>query len=218
MGVDLLQTTGLDQAALSRLLHGLPDDPPAALDPYLDAATRCFARHGIERTTVQDVAAEMGFNRATIYRQVGTIENQIRLLAARDVRRFLASVPSRVAGLSGPELVVELAAIGVEDTTAHPVLAKILADEPRLVGNILEEHIGQVRDQVVPVVASLCRAGMDAGLLARMEPVVLASWIVRIVVTLVVLEPEVELRSYLRELLLPALSPTRQGGDGSGIM
>jgi AcrR family transcriptional regulator len=208
MAMDLLQTAGLDEAALSQLLRGLPDQPPPALDPYLDAAARCFTRHGIERTTVQDVAAEMGFNRATIYRQVGTIENQIRLLAARDVRRHLASLPARVAGLSGPALVVELAAIGVEDARSHPVLAKILADEPRLVGRILEQHIGRVRDQVVPVVASLCTAGMDAGLITRMDPVVLASWIVRIVVTLVVLEPETELRAYLAELLLPALTPT----------
>jgi AcrR family transcriptional regulator len=209
--MDLLQTAGLSDAALSQLLRGLPDQPPPSLDPYLDAAARCFTRHGIERTTVQDVAAEMGFNRATIYRQVGTIGNQIRLLAARDVRRHLASLPARVGGLSGPALVVELAAIGVEDARSHPVLAKILADEPRLVGRILEQHIGRVRDQVVPVVASLCTAGMDAGLITRMDPIVLASWIVRIVVTLVVLEPETELRAYLGELLLPALTPTRLG-------
>jgi AcrR family transcriptional regulator len=202
-----LQAAGLDYGAVAQLLNGLPDLPSPALDPYLDAATRCFARYGLERTTVQDVAAEMGFNRGTIYRQVGTIENQIRLLAARDVRRHLASLPTRVAGLTGPALVVELAAIGVEDARSHPVLAKILADEPRLVGNILEKHIGKVRDQVVPVVASLCEAGMGAGLITRMDPVVLASWIVRIVVTLVVLEPEIELRAYLSELLVPALSP-----------
>jgi AcrR family transcriptional regulator len=206
-----LGSVGLGGDAMSRLLHGLPELPPSSLDPYLDAASRCFARYGIERTTVLDVAAEMGFNRGTIYRQVGTIENQILLLAARDVRRHLASVPGRVAGLTGPALVVELAAIAVEDARAHPVLAKILADEPRLVGNILERHIGKVRDQVVPVIASLCQAGMAAGLLTPMDPEVLSSWIVRIVVTLVVLEPEIELRAYLRELLVPALTPSREG-------
>ena len=207
MATELPRTPGLNRDAVSELLRGLPEDPPPALDPYLDAATRCFVRHGIERTTVQDVASEMGFNRATIYRQVGTIEQQIQLLAARDVRRHLSSIPARVAGLTGPDLLVELAAIGVEDARAHPVLAKILADEPRLVGTILERHIGKVRDQVVPVLASLCQTGMDTGQLTPMDPVVLASWIVRIVVTLVVLEPETELRAYLRELLVPALSP-----------
>src|SRR5580700_4087161 len=100
--VNGLRVAGISSHMLAELLRGLPEDPPPSLDPYLDAATRCFVRHGIERTTVQDVATEMGFNRATIYRQVGTIEQQIRLLAARDVRRHLSSIPARVAGRTGP--------------------------------------------------------------------------------------------------------------------
>ncbi|HEY2213492.1 MAG TPA: TetR/AcrR family transcriptional regulator, partial [Acidimicrobiales bacterium] len=204
---DGLRVAGLSADMAGQLLKGLPDEPSPALDSYLDAATRCIVRHGIERTTVQDVAADMGLNRGTIYRQVGNMQEQIKLLAARDIRRHLVSLPARVGGLSGPQLVVELAAIGVEDARGHPILAKILADEPGLVGNILEKHIGKVRDQVVPVLASLFESGMAVGQLARRDPTILASWIVRIVVTLVVLEPEAELRTYLNELLLPALTP-----------
>ena len=199
--------SALGEATLAALLDGLPAMPPPTLDPYLDAAARCFARYGVERTTVQDVAAELGFNRGTVYRQVGTMENQIRLLAARDLRRFLDSIPERIGALPGPEMVVELVAIAVEDARAHPVLAKVLSDEPRLVGEILEGHIGGVRDQVLPVFAGILRAGMAAGLFASVDPVVLASWIVRIAVTLMVLEPEVELRQYLGAILLPALTP-----------
>lgn len=205
--MDGLLAIGLDPGVLTRLLTGLPELPPPALDPYLDAASRCFARFGVERTTVQDVANEMGFNRGTIYRQVGTIENQIRLLAARDLRRSLAALPAKVAGLSGPALVVEVIAVGVEEARAHPVLAKVLADEPRLVGRILEEHIGQVRDQVLPVIARVLQTGMAAGLFAPVDPVILASWLVRIGVTLFVLEPEVALRPYLGEILYPMLTP-----------
>lgn len=205
--MDRLLAEGLDLGTLARLLEGLPDLPPAALDPYLDATTRCFVRYGVERTTVQDVAAEMGLNRGTVYRQVGTIEHQVRLLAARDIRRFLADLPTRVGGLAGPELVVEVVAVSVEQARAHPVVAKILADEPRLVGSILEGHIGGVRDQVVPVIAHVLETGMAAGVFAPVDPVVLASWIVRIGVTLLVLEPEAELRSYLGEILLPLLTP-----------
>lgn len=205
--MDAELTAALGRHAASDLLKGLPGRPAAALDPYLDAAARCLARYGIERTTVMDVAHAMGVNRGTVYRQIGTMETQIRLLAARDLRRFLDTVPGRIGGLTGPALVVELAAITVEDTKAHPVVAKILSDEPRLVGQILETHIGHVRDLVVPVFAALFDAGMGAGLIAPMDPTVLASWLVRIVVTLIVLDPEIELRDYLREFLMPALSP-----------
>lgn len=198
---------GLEGGAVDQLLRGLPDLPGPSVDPYLDAATRCLARYGVERTTVQDVAAEMRCNRATVYRQVGTMEQQLRLIAARDIRRHLQHLQARVAGLTGPALVVELAALGVEDVRSHPIVAKILADEPKLVGQILERHIANVRDQVVPVVGSLFEGAMDAGLLARLDPIVLASWLVRIIVTLVVVEPETDLREYLAEILIPALTP-----------
>jgi hypothetical protein len=64
-----------------------------------------------------------------------------------------------------------------------------------------------VRDQVVPVIAQVLETGMAAGLFAPVDPVVLASWLVRIGVTLFVLEPEVALRPYLGEIIYPMLTP-----------
>ena len=44
---------------------GVPAVPPPTLDPYLDAAARCFARHGLRRTRVTDIADEVGVSRVT---------------------------------------------------------------------------------------------------------------------------------------------------------
>src|SRR3546814_18879186 len=55
-------------------LTGVPPVPAVELDPYLDAAARCFTRFGITRTRVPDVAAEVGVSRVTVYRPVGTVE------------------------------------------------------------------------------------------------------------------------------------------------
>ena len=55
--------------ALSVDQHGIPSPPGGDLDPYLDAATRCFVRYGVRRTSVQDVADELGVNRTTLYRR-----------------------------------------------------------------------------------------------------------------------------------------------------
>ena len=48
----------------------LPPVPPASLDPYLDATARCFARYGVRRTSVQDVARELGVATMGLYRYV----------------------------------------------------------------------------------------------------------------------------------------------------
>ena len=68
-----------DAVFLPALVRGLPPPPDAALDPYLDAAAACFARHGISRSAVADIAKEMGVSRTTVYRQVGSIDNVVRL-------------------------------------------------------------------------------------------------------------------------------------------
>ena len=115
---------------LSEDQQGIPTPPADELDPYLDAAALCFARYGTRRTSVQDVAAELGVNRATVYRQVGTIDHQIRLLIARDLHRLLAELPASLAGKSGPRAVVELMAAIIRYASDHPVLAKVLRDEP----------------------------------------------------------------------------------------
>ena len=52
-------------SALPHPIAGLPSLPPSSLDQYLDAASRCFARYGIRRVSVQDVAKELGVNRTT---------------------------------------------------------------------------------------------------------------------------------------------------------
>src|SRR3546814_11660226 len=70
---------------------GLPPVPAAVLDPYLDAAASCFARHGLRRTRVTDIAEEVGVSRVTVYRQVGTTEDAARLPPARALARLVSS-------------------------------------------------------------------------------------------------------------------------------
>jgi AcrR family transcriptional regulator len=187
--------------------EGLPDMPPPHLDPYLDAAARCFARFGVSRTSVQDVARELGYTRGTVYRQVGTVQNQLRLLAARDGYRILARIPGLIADLSGPDQIVELVVAAVEESWAHPVLAKVLTDEPEIWTGLASKHLPELRDRVVALIGPFLAAAMDEGRLARRDPTIVASALLRIALTLVVLKPETDVRFYVAELLGPILTP-----------
>jgi hypothetical protein len=90
------------------------------------------------------VAGELGVNRTTVYRQVGTIEQQARLLAARDSHRALGALPSRIASPIGPSSLVDLVAAVVREARAHPVLAKMLADERDLIGGIVARDVPEL--------------------------------------------------------------------------
>jgi AcrR family transcriptional regulator len=194
---------------LPALVHGLPAPPPASLDPFLDAAAGCFARYGIQRTSVQDVAQAMRVNRTTVYRQVGNVESMLRLFAARELHRMLRELPRSIGKQAGPETVIQVVVAAVELARAHPVVAKVLADERELLGAFLEdfpEIMGRIATAIVPVLD----AAMAAGHLARRDPIVVAEWLTRIGVTAILAPPPGDLDVFLRELLLPALQP---GGD-----
>jgi AcrR family transcriptional regulator len=68
----------------------LPPDP--ALDPVLDAAVECLARRGISKTTLSDIAREMGVAPSTVYRKVGSLDNVAMLVVAREAERRLAAL------------------------------------------------------------------------------------------------------------------------------
>lgn len=194
---------------LPALARGLPPPPPRSIDPFLDAAARCFARYGVRRTSVQDVATELRVNRTTVYRQVGNVESMLRLLTARDLHRLLDDAYRRIdPRTASPETLVAALAALVEVIRAHPVVAKVLADERELIGAGLDEVpdvLGRVAAAMVPVL----QAAMDAGHLARRDPVVVAEWLARIGGSAVVAPPPGDLSSFFAELIVPALDPAR---------
>lgn len=57
--------------------------PPDRLDQILEAATRVFARTGLENTKMSDVAAEAGVSQGTLYNYVESKEALFRLLLDR---------------------------------------------------------------------------------------------------------------------------------------
>ncbi|HZN14733.1 MAG TPA: TetR/AcrR family transcriptional regulator [Acidimicrobiales bacterium] len=194
------------------LQERLPPAPPPELDPYLDAAARCFARHGIARTSVQDVARDMGINRATVYRKVGTVDDMVRLLAARE----LYALTTVVAGLelkadTGPAVVVRLVATVVRHARNHPVMRKVLTDEPELIGPFLITYLPDAVRQVAERITPALKWAQRNGALARRDPTILAEWVVRIAASLILDPlPDDEVESFLSEVLTPALKKERR--------
>ncbi len=192
--------------SLPSLASGVPA-PPASVDPVLDAAARCFARHGVGRTSVQDIARELRVDRTTVYRQVGTKDAIVRLLAGRELHRLLADLPGQLTGLRGPEAVVDLLASVIEFGRSHPVLQKVLVDEPELIGPFIVAELPQMIDLVALAATPLLQAAMDAGELATRDASRLAQMLVRLCMPLLLAPPPGDVAALLGELLLPVLTP-----------
>lgn len=185
----------------------LPPVPPAEMDPFLDAAARCFARHGIRRTSVPDIAREASTSRTTVYRQVGTVETAAALLLARDLHRLLISLRGELDGADGPESLIRLVRAVVSFCAGHPVLRKVLTDEPEIATPFLTAEFRSIIDRVSDVVVPLLERAMDSGKIRPGNPRVLADFLVRITVSVLLSPPPGELSDFLEQVVLPAIRP-----------
>src|SRR4051812_39176719 len=87
---------------LALRLPGLPDP---ALDAVLDATVECIARFGLAKTSLSDIAREMGVAPSTVYRKVGTVDRAAQLVMTREGHRQLARMPELIGGVKGPRVI-----------------------------------------------------------------------------------------------------------------
>jgi AcrR family transcriptional regulator len=78
----------------------------ARLERVLDAAYQCFARHGVRKTTMDDIAGAAGMSRPAVYQYVRNKEDAFRRLAERIFDRALAE--AREAANAGGTLTQRL--------------------------------------------------------------------------------------------------------------
>jgi AcrR family transcriptional regulator len=183
------------------LLH----DPTTAADPYLDAFARLVEQRGLERTRVRDVADEVGVNRVTVYRQVGTVRDMTQLLFERELRRSLPDVTGWATADDAIGALVALLADVVRVFRAHPVLTKVLEDEPHLLGPYLLRDLPEVLGRSAHVSEGLLTWAMERGRIARRDPARVGDWVARVLVTAVLSPPAGDLEAFFDAGLRPLL-------------
>ncbi len=196
-----------DSLVLPPLLSGIPPAPNPDLDPYLDAAAECFAKHGVQRASVQDVARRLGVNRTTVYRQIGNVEDMVRLLIAREFHRFLEDTPIVLDESDAPASIVHVLTAIVERARKHPVLVKVLEDEPEVIGPFLATEMRAVIQRVADDVVPLLEWAMAQGAIAEVNSEHLAEWLVRAAISVILAPPPGDVAVFLQEMLLPVLTP-----------
>lgn len=197
-----------EMLSLPVLTDRLPLPPDPALDPVLDAAARCLARHGISKTTLSDIAREMGVAPSTVYRKVGSVDNVTMLLFAREAQRFLERIPATLATATGPQAITTLMTDAIETLANDPVAAKVLRDEGDWMGRMVTRQLDHLLAQGVEVAAPLLAAAMAAGFIRAQDPERLAHWLLRVALAALVAPPPGDLQAALDELLVPVLART----------
>jgi AcrR family transcriptional regulator len=195
---------------LPLLAEQLPGAPDGSLDAVLDATVDCIARHGLAKTSLSDIARELGVAPSTVYRKVATVENAVRLVMAREGHRQLARMPELIKGIEGPRIITVFLAETITAARNHPVIAKILNDESDWMGRATTRTLDERIVDGAAVAAPFLASAMEAGVVRRQDPEALAHWLVRISTICLMSPPPGDLQQALDDLLLPMLTPHQE--------
>lgn len=113
---------------LASVLDDVVDVAPAR-DRVVAAAEHCFARYGVAKTTVEDVAAAAGTSRATVYRIFPGGRDEIILAALlASAQEFLPQIPVRLrSARSTGDAIVELVISAVMWVRTEPWRESLLS-------------------------------------------------------------------------------------------
>lgn len=181
------------------------------------AALECFARRGVTRTTVDDIAVEAGVSRATLYRAFpGGKDTLVDAVLGRELHRFFVELSDELARHPDPEgLLVAGIGAALRFLTTHPALRAVLDHEPELVLSQVAFHrLGPILDAAVVFAAPYLRPHVRSD---HPDPDAAATEVADLLVRLVLshaLEPsprldphdDASVTRHVRQHLLPALT------------
>jgi AcrR family transcriptional regulator len=113
---------------------GPPDAPQTDIRTRaVEATLACVARHGLGKTTLDDVAREAGCARATLYRHVGGKQQLAALAVAAEAERITATLHAAAAEHDSlADALVAVILSGAREITSHPAIQFLLGFEPDL--------------------------------------------------------------------------------------
>ena len=177
----------------------------------LDAAHVCCDRWGISKVTVDDIAAEAGVSRATLYRLFpGGRDVLFAALRDRDIRTFFTELDAHLVGAATlEEFAVGIVTAATQLLRGDLHLQLMLASEP---GEVARSLGVESMPNIIRLATSLIGPRLH-GFLDPERGAELAEWLSRVVVsyflapsTLVDLGDPVEAASFVRRFVLPAFA------------
>ncbi|MGY0004233.1 TetR/AcrR family transcriptional regulator [Micromonospora sp. I033] len=129
------------------------------LETILAAAYECFTRHGMRRTTMDDIAAAAGMSRPAVYQYVRNKDDAYRRLAERLFDGSLAQA-RQVAAAPGADLAQRLhdvlaakleLTLRLHRESRHAI--ELLDTSAKLTGDLVETYTRELTDVVAGVLA-----------------------------------------------------------------
>lgn len=131
-------------------------------DSVLDAAARRLASHGIAGTTVDDVAAEAGVSRATVYRYIGGKNDIVQAVIGREAEEVLAKLVTVMhSSTTADRAIADAVSTALGAIAESPVLARLTSTDLRETLPFITIDSPSLVDGVVSTLSSAIRSAPD---------------------------------------------------------
>jgi AcrR family transcriptional regulator len=199
-------------------------DTPSATDAEreatLDAAASCYLRLGVAKTTAADIAREVGFSRATLYRRFGSHEAIFLAVLTRESEAMAAEAREHLAGFGDPaEQVIEGMVFSIGQIRSRPVHAAVFGSDSAAWAAGQAFQVEALRLIGDAGVRPLLAPALSEGTLSEDDVTDLVDWILRILISFAAVPgdggrgPD-QIRRQLTSWFLPAFANLVRGGTG----
>ncbi|WP_245672799.1 TetR/AcrR family transcriptional regulator [Aldersonia kunmingensis] len=182
----------------------------------LDAALVQFEKQGFKKTTIEDIARQASVDRVTVYRRIGSRDDVVKAVTAREVQRVVVELAEFAGGFdTADDLVAGLFAAVVNRWRTHPFAQRMLSMEPeRALGQLTTEG-GAPFTMTVAAMVAILHDATTRGLFPELPDQVARVEIVCRIVHSFILQPvgtipmdsDAELEAFARRYLVPILNP-----------
>ncbi|GGV11320.1 TetR family transcriptional regulator [Actinomadura cremea] len=192
------------------------DDPDETRTRVLDAAHEQFARMGVQRSTMEDVARRAGVSRITVYRRFATKDALVEQVVRRELRRYFDRF---LIDIQRAETAAERVVLGFVSSLRaiqrNPLIGGLIVAEPDLLVPSMVSDGGKTLATVRQFVAGQLRREQRAGnVSADLDTELVAEMMVRIsasflaIPSLVIdLDDDEQLAGIAERFLVPMLEP-----------
>jgi AcrR family transcriptional regulator len=125
---------------------------PSALDAFLAARRRFVAGERVDMTAL---AGQLGVNRVTLYRWVGSREQLLVEIVWSLARRTLDKLEAKERGPVAPARAVAILTAFLEATITHPGMQRWLAEEGESAMKLLTRHETDFQPRLIAAVEAL---------------------------------------------------------------
>ncbi len=209
-GTRLTRTAALGSASVA-------DDDKPMRDRIIESADRCFRHYGVAKTTIEDIAADVGVSRATIYRYVeGGREEIVLAVLLTEARDQFQGVVEEFADIEG--LADRLTTVMVEmvfRNRENDRLSALFNAESLGISSSLPGATDLIIEGMLERIGPLFDAARTSGeLRTDLADREIAEWLLRIVMSLLSFEGDAgrsrdETRHFLETFVIPTLLVVR---------